>query len=686
RTLTIFGTPGYIAPEQAKRSAAKLTAAADIYSLGAILFELFTGRTPFLGEHALAVIQEASEKPAPKLRSLLPGFDSDLETICARCLDREPQARYASAGDLAKDLECWLEGRPILARPVSPPVRIWRWSKRNPKLAGSLAACLLAVAAAGAFQLQNRTAARAATAAMHSVAVDQFLDLDTAQPDSKLAAAVAKALQGELSKHGPAHVTLVSANETTTPNGDSDDEGAKSRWQGARAAIQGTKRVRDGNARISMRLLNAADGKVLYKKIIEADGPDHAPESVAKLTGAQLYTILNVRDLASAEVAETDPGWRNPSTRELLISGKALQERRTPLDMDRSAELFQRAVTQQPNSALAHSCLAVSQWGQAFLSGETKYLSNAAISTKRALELNPNLAEAHKAMSMVLFEQGRFSESLSEAFISLELADESDDFRLIGRLSSNLRMLGQPAKAAAWLRLGVKTSNRPAESFALGDCYTELGDDHRAAAEYNRAVSLFPELPEGWMGLCRLALLQRDFPKAQKIAFENWTKYRDHVFSEEMAAQVAFFSRDFAEAEKLYQQLAAKDPNGGGSFYGAVSYQSALGRLRFAARDEKAGKEVLHETLKKELISLRSAPNHPEILYRVAAIESSLGKVEPALEHLRAAKEAGWIDYRSTELDPRYDSIRSDPRFHRILDELAAKVARLKEQSAKVGL
>ncbi|MBO0695721.1 MAG: serine/threonine protein kinase, partial [Verrucomicrobia bacterium] len=143
RTLTIFGTPGYIAPEQAKRSAAKLTSAADVYSLGAILFELFTGRTPFLGEHALAVIQQASEKPAPKLRSLLPGFDRDLETICARCLDREPNARYRSAGDLAEDLERWLEGRPIIARPVWPPVRIWRWSKRNPKLAGSLAAAVV---------------------------------------------------------------------------------------------------------------------------------------------------------------------------------------------------------------------------------------------------------------------------------------------------------------------------------------------------------------------------------------------------------------------------------------------------------------------------------------------------------------------------------------------------------------
>src|SRR5437764_1700685 len=142
RTLTVFGTPGYIAPEQAHGPAKNLTPAADIYSIGAVLFDLFTGQTPFLGEHALAVIKQASDKPAPKLRTLAPLADRDLETICAKCLEREPQARYRSAGDLTEDLERGLEGRPIIARPVSSPFRVWRWSKRNLKLASSLAAII----------------------------------------------------------------------------------------------------------------------------------------------------------------------------------------------------------------------------------------------------------------------------------------------------------------------------------------------------------------------------------------------------------------------------------------------------------------------------------------------------------------------------------------------------------------
>jgi len=93
RTPTVFGTPGYIAPEQMNTSTGTLTPVADVYSLGAVLFYLLTGQSPFTGENALKTIQQATEKPAPKLRTLTPALDRDLETICAKCLERDPNVR-----------------------------------------------------------------------------------------------------------------------------------------------------------------------------------------------------------------------------------------------------------------------------------------------------------------------------------------------------------------------------------------------------------------------------------------------------------------------------------------------------------------------------------------------------------------------------------------------------------------
>src|SRR4029450_1709769 len=177
RTLTIFGTPGYIAPEQVNGSAGKLGPASDVYSLGAILFDLLTGRPPFLGEHALKVIQQASEKPAPNLRTLMPGLDRDLETICAKWLEREPSARYRSAGDLAEDLERWLEGRHIVARPVSPAARAWRWTRRNPIVAGMAALLMVLGSTIGVMIWNGETAGLPAAS---GIAVLPFESLSSA--------------------------------------------------------------------------------------------------------------------------------------------------------------------------------------------------------------------------------------------------------------------------------------------------------------------------------------------------------------------------------------------------------------------------------------------------------------------------------------------------------------------------
>src|SRR5438046_6561110 len=116
RTLETLGTPGYIAPEQAECQAGELTSAADIYSLGAILFYLLTGRPPFVGSNVLHVIHQAAASPAPRLRSLAPSLDRALETIVARCLERDPKVRYQSAEALADSIERWLRHESITAR------------------------------------------------------------------------------------------------------------------------------------------------------------------------------------------------------------------------------------------------------------------------------------------------------------------------------------------------------------------------------------------------------------------------------------------------------------------------------------------------------------------------------------------------------------------------------------------
>jgi eukaryotic-like serine/threonine-protein kinase len=145
----ITGTPSYMAPEQAA-AAPVLTTAVDVYGLGAILYELLTGRPPFRTESPLDTILQARTQAPPRPRALNPKADRDLETICLKCLEKDPVRRYGSAEALADDLERWSRGEPIVARPASAWEQLAKWAKRRPGVAALLGvAAALVVAVVG---------------------------------------------------------------------------------------------------------------------------------------------------------------------------------------------------------------------------------------------------------------------------------------------------------------------------------------------------------------------------------------------------------------------------------------------------------------------------------------------------------------------------------------------------------
>jgi serine/threonine protein kinase/tetratricopeptide (TPR) repeat protein len=680
RTLTIFGTPGYIAPEQASSAAAELKPTADIYSLGAILFDLLASRPPFLGSHALSVIRQASESPAPKLRTLSKLADRDLETICSRCLEREPAARYRSAHDLAEDLERWLEGRPIIARPVSPPVKLWRWSRRSPGIAIALAGIAVLLTSGIAVEFQRlrlaQTVDRDATY-QRSIAVIPFLDLDDGVPDALIANDVSGQLQVTMGQLGPARVVYPENVPAYAAGGAATEETKKTAQRaGARTVLTGTTRKVGGQIRTVARLLNGATGETLFSRTFEYADVSQPAQVIAKDMTRAAWPVLN-QNLSAATLVSHDPGMDDEAARALILAGRELYFRYTIADFDRAIGCFEKAISLQPQSSIAHAFLAAAIGGRSHYVSSADAIQRAEFEAREALRLDPNSADAYRTLAGVMFRKGESQQAIETYLRAIELGGPEE--RVAKVLARAYAAIGRPDRSVMWITLARHWESRPGESdLDLGDYLTLLGLDEKAESAYRLAADLHPELPSSWLGLCRLRLLRGDTKTAREL-FNNHCKEFLHVTeAKQTLAQIEFFDRNFSEARALYEELARTDPDGGGQFYGNVSYVSALGRLRTDASAENA--PALRAELVKAKEGATRSPDNASLLYTFAAIESVLAEKEAALSHLAEAIDRGYLDYRSARLDPRFDNISQDDRFRQAVEAAQQRVAELTKQ------
>jgi len=710
-TLTIFGTPGYVAPEQAEGSTRSLEPSTDVYSLGAVLFDLLTGRPPFLGDNVLSVIQQAAEKPAPKLRSLAPALDRDLEIICAKCLEREPNARYCSAGDLAEDLERWLADRPIIARPVSVPVRIGHWARRNPAFKGMALLLLALGTAVGIMTWKSGLLHRPTNIA---IAVLPFENLS----QTKESAFFADAIQdGILTKLGRvAELRVISRTSVMAYHG------ARNTRQIGRAlnvshVLKGSVRWEAGRIHLSAQLIDTRTDNQVWAEEYDQDLANVflTQSEIAKEVVDQLEAKVSAGEKAAIEEPPTSDFVAYDfylRARDLLLT---LFSSRAGADLLQAADLLNQAVARDPSFFQAYCQLAYTHDQLYFLgfdhSPSRLALAEAAI--QAAFRIRPEAGETHLARADNLYRgyldyEGALAEL---AAASQTLANSPRLFALKGYIE---RRQGRWEESTRNLERAIDLD--PRDFYALQQVAISYGVLRRYAEEksvLDRALSIAPgdvdtkvarasvefhwkadtrslhqtidsirvtnsaalaNIANDWLSC---ALAERDVSAAKDAlnAFGEipLTDYAVHSNRQLMEGVIARMINDdetaraaFTVARVEQEKAVQAQPNYGPPLCVLGLIDAGLGRKEEALREGRRAVELL--PVRKDAI------NGPLMIAYLAMIAAWVGEKDLACEQLAiAVRSPSTLSYGQLKLLPFWDPLRRDPRFEKIVASLAPK-------------
>ncbi len=713
-TLTIFGTPGYIAPEQAKGAAANITAAADVYSLGAILFNLLTGRPPFLGEHALAVIHQAAEKPAPKLRTLAPALDRDLETICAKCLEREPSARYHSAGDLAQDLELWLEGRPIAGRSVSVPVRVLRWSRRNPAVA-AMAALLMAVAAAGGIMTwKNEQVQPRQGSAATGIAVLPFESSSEDKEDEFFADGVQDDILTRLAKIRDLRV--ISRSSVMQYRGKRNIRQIGDAL-GVSHVLEGS--VRKTGARLYMKaqLTDTRTGAPVWAEEYDRGLNDvfAVQSEIAQEVAQQLRANISTTEKLAIE----QPPTTDLTAFDLYTRAKNLLLLRISNAMKanllRAADLLNQAVARDPSFLQAYCELAYAHDQLYFLGFDhtPARLALAEAAIQRALRLRPDSGETHFAHARNIYHGHLdYDGALAELEVARQtLPNDSRIFRLIGYIQRrqgrweastrnlersidldprNIETLQQIALGYGIFRRYVEETSVLERALAIepSDVDTKVA---LASVQFHWKADTRPlrqtidsigaanpaallSAADDWLSL---ALAERDVAAAKNvlntIGDTPLTDYTVHANRLVMEGVIARMTNDEGKARAAFtaahveqEKTVRAQPDYGPPLCVLGLIDAGLGRKEEALQEGRRAIELL-QVEKDALVG-------PTMIKYLAMIAAWVGDKDLACEQLAiATRPPSTVSYGQLKLLPFWDPLCGDPRFEEIVASLAPK-------------
>jgi protein kinase/serine/threonine-protein kinase len=680
----MIGTPEYMSPEQVEGK--EVDQRSDIYSLGIILYEMVTGRTPFEGDTPLSIAVKHKTDPPPDPGKINPQIPADLSRLILRCLEKDRDRRFPSAEELGGELariEKTLPGtdhlpakrKPMTSREITVSLGVKKF------LISVAVLVVLALAGVALWRFVLR-----AKPQEHSSAVRPFRNMRDSRDDEFFSDGVTEDILTQLSKIGD--LKVISRTSVMPYKNSPKSLRQIGKELEVAVILEGSVRRERDRVRIVGQLIDARNDKHLWAETFDRQMTDifSIQSEVAQKIATALKATLSAGEKTRIEKRATD----NVEAYAYYVRGREYYYQYTREDNEKAVEFFRKALDLDPNYALAYAGLGDAfvrrrihdeadgvKPGTARAGQDGDPVDRALEYGRKAVELDPGCAEAYKALGFAQEKKGLAAESMNSYLKAVEL--NPNYAPAINNIGAAKMDAGQFDEALIWLRKAVRLQPGSARTYALPALqYYNLGFDGQARAWFRKALDfqpdyLFPQFILGYIDL----LAGRSGAAEAGIDKILHDRPADADALEE-AGDIRLLAGRWNDAGAFYEQLA---PITGLANPAGNKLAFALLKQGRKAEADKLLAANLAEFLKDPKIEAKGSP----IAYQIAQIHALKNSQKDALAWFEKSARLGYAD-RWIAVDPIWEGLRSDPKFREITDRIQARIEAMRKRVQDAGL
>ncbi len=651
RAGSTLGTAAYMSPEQIRGD--EVDGRSDLFSLGVLLYELTTLRMPFRGEHEAALTYSIVNEPPTPMSSLRSNIHPILESVINKCLEKDPDNRYGTADEIARDLRS-------IQYPISGSVKTVVRHSKLPWIVAAVIAILAIIGIVLFIRLSHPSSANNKT-----IAVLPFINMSGNPEDEYFSDGMTEDILTQLSK--VADLRVISRTSVMQYKGTKKTIRDIGKELNAGVVLEGSVRRAADQVRIAAQLIDANTDEHLWAETYDKEFKQvfAIQSDVAQKIAAALQARLSPTEKERIEKIPT----ANMEAYSYYLSGRESYYRYSRQENEHAIELFRKALELDNRYALAYAGLgdAIAQRAGRF-GFPTAWLDSSIAMSETALTIDPNLAEAHKSLGLAYEFQGRFRKAIAANRKAIDLNPNFST--ALGNLGDELSRSGNIVEGLIYNRKAYAVNPTIVDNmFSIAGIYYLLGDDATAKVWFEKGLNIRQDALWSINLMTAMEWVNGRNQRANELIDEMKKIDSTSFFARRAMGIAGILDHRYLDAKAALRRVADID---------STSVAILLGYVTWKIGDTGSARNLLDAGVASRIKTIENGDERNFLPYEICSAYAVLGEKPMAYTWLQRAIDAGWRDYRWMLFDPTLENLRDDEQFKQIITHLKGVISEMR--------